>query len=215
MFRAAWVLFKRDIQLVIKDRMECFLVLMFQATVVGIFPLALSDLKVLPSVAIAYSWVSLLLAMLLGTDLLFKKDAEDGSLAFLRQSATPFWLLVFAKVWAHFVCTALPLILFSPVYALLLGVQVSQLLPMMAHLFLGALAMSAILSLSAAFSLLAQSGAALQVLIVLPLMSPVMILGPQAMHNPGAMYGLLALATLFLSILPVLSAYILDECYES
>jgi len=212
--KAAWQLYKRDVQLAFHDRLECFFTLVFQAIVVGVFPLALSELEALPAIAVGYLWITLLLAMLLGTDQIFKKDAEDGSLYILRQSACPMWLLVLAKVLAHFTYTALPLIILAPIYGVLLGISTPVLPLLCLTLLLGALSMSVVLSLGAAFSLLAQGGAALQVLLVLPLLVPVIIMGPQALHNPGALFGLLALGTLFFTLLPVCAAFVLEMGHE-
>ena len=64
-----------------------------------------------PRIAPGIVWIAAFLAMLLGLDRLFRPDHEDGSLILLRQADLPLSAVVAAKLIAHWLVSALPLIL--------------------------------------------------------------------------------------------------------
>ncbi|MCL7708651.1 heme exporter protein CcmB, partial [Enterobacter kobei] len=68
-------------------------------------------------------WVAALLASLLAMDRLFRDDARDGALEQLMLLPTPLPVVVIAKVTAHWVATGLPLVVLSPLAALLMGLN--------------------------------------------------------------------------------------------
>ncbi|HID4445874.1 TPA: heme exporter protein CcmB, partial [Klebsiella pneumoniae] len=68
--------------------------------------------------------VAALLAALLVMDRLFRDDWQDGSLEQLLLLPTPLVAVVLVKVVAHWMMSGLPLLIVSPLAALLLGMSV-------------------------------------------------------------------------------------------
>ena len=68
-------------------------------------------------------WVAALLAALLVMDRLFRDDWQDGSLEQLMLLPTPLVAVVLVKVVAHWMMSGLPLLIVSPLAALLLGMS--------------------------------------------------------------------------------------------
>ena len=85
--------------------------------VYGIRPVSYTHLGV--------AWVAALLSALLSFERLFRDDFIDGSLEQLMLTAQPLALTALAKVVAHWLLTGLPLILLSPIAALLLSLEVN------------------------------------------------------------------------------------------
>ena len=61
--------------------------------------------------------------MLLGLDRLFRDDEADGTLLLFRHAAIPLEAIVFGKMIAHWLLTALPLLVASPLLAVLLAMD--------------------------------------------------------------------------------------------
>src|SRR5690606_7258688 len=97
---------------------------LFFIIVGAIVPFAVGpDKALLAAIAPGVVWIAAFLAMLLGLDRLFRPDHEDGSLVLLRQSELPLSAVVAAKLIAHWLVAALPLIVASPVLAVLLAME--------------------------------------------------------------------------------------------
>lgn len=79
--------------------------------------------QLLARIAPGIIWVAALLASLLALERLFRDDLQDGSLEQLMLLPLPLPAVVLAKVMAHWVVTGLPLLILSPLVALLLGMD--------------------------------------------------------------------------------------------
>ena len=94
--------------------------------VVSLFPFGVGpEPGTLSKISPGVLWVAALLATLLALDHLFKSDYDDGSLEQMLLSPHPTSLLVLSKIIAHWLVTGLPLILISPLLALLLHLPTS------------------------------------------------------------------------------------------
>ena len=95
---------------------------MFFLILVAIMPFAIGpDLNLLARLGPAILWIAALLSTLLGLDRLFQADADDGSLDVLVNAALPLEVVVLVKCAAHWTTSALPLIVVSPLFGLMLG----------------------------------------------------------------------------------------------
>jgi len=128
-------------------------------------------------------WVAALLSTMLGLDKLFRDDYHDGTLEQLIASAYPLPLTVLAKVAAHWVITGLPLVLMTPVFALLLNLESSALLATVLTLLLGTPLLSFIGAIGAGLTVGLQKGGILMSLLVLPLYIPVLIFATSAIDT--------------------------------
>jgi heme exporter protein B len=152
-------------------------------------------------------WVLALLACLLSLDRLFQADAEDGTLDVMMSAPVPLSLLVLAKVAAHWLTTGVPLILGTPVLALLFNLPGEVLGMELITLVIGTPALSLIGSIGAGLTLGIRRGGLLISLLVLPLYVPILIFSVAAVDAAAsgldafphlallAATGLIALAT--------------------
>jgi heme exporter protein B len=121
-----------------------------------------------------------LLASLLALDRLFATDYEDGSLDLLMMGGMPLELAVAAKAIAHWLTTALPLVLISPVLGLMLNVELRAMGTVALTLAAGTPALTFIGLIGAALSVALRRGGLLLAVLVLPLTIPVLIFGVAA-----------------------------------
>jgi heme exporter protein B len=147
------------------------------------------------------AWMSALLALLLSLERLFQPDAEDGTLdqwIVLNQSLAQIGL---AKIMAHWLTTAVPLILASPLAAIMLGLPLDQLVRLMLSLLVGTPALSALGAACAALTVPVRRGALLLSLLLVPLAIPVLIFGVAAFDADRQASALKLLASLSLCAL--------------
>ena len=155
--------------------------LVFFLILVTVAPFALGpDLKLLARVGPALLWIAALLATLLGLDRLLQSDEEDGSLDLMLMSATPLELIVAVKCLAHWAVTALPLIVATPLFGALLGMETSAVLGVMVSFVAGTPALTFAGAIGAALTVSLRRGGLLLAILVLPLTIPVLIFGVSA-----------------------------------
>lgn len=168
--------------------------LWFFFIVITLFPLAVGpDSVLLARIAPGIVWVAALLASLLALERLFRDDLQDGSLEQLMLLPLPLPAVVVAKVLAHWVVTGLPLIVLSPLVALLLGLDSASGKALALTLLLGTPTLGFLAAPGVALTAgLARGGLLLSVL-VLPLTLPLLIfatatMDAAAMHLPISGY---------------------------
>ena len=125
-------------------------------------------------------WVLALLATMMGTEGLFRRDFEDGTLEQLLLHGRPLFLAVLAKLFAHWCVSGLILTALSPLAALLLQVPAAALPALVGSLLLGTPALTLIGAIAAALTVGLGRGGVLVAVIALPLFVPVLILGAGA-----------------------------------
>ena len=120
-------------------------------------------------------WVLALLSTLLALDRLFQADFEDGGLELMALSDAPLTLLVLAKIVSHWLTSGLPLILGTPILALLFGLSPDILGLLIVSMLIGTPGLSLIGAIGAALTVGIRRGGLLLSLLVLPLYVPVLI----------------------------------------
>ena len=114
----------RDMRLAIRVGGGALMGVLFFLIVVTLVPFAVGpDLAQLRRIGPAILWLGALLASLLTLDRLFAADQEDGSLDLLLMGTTPLELSVLAKAAAHWITTALPLVIAAPLLGLFLNLE--------------------------------------------------------------------------------------------
>ena len=112
---------RRDLVLAWRRRSDIAMPVLYSLIVVMLFPFALGpDQALLQRIASGVILVTVLLAMLLALDAMFASDIEDGSLEQLMLAPQPLALMLGMKILAHWLTTALPLIVVSPLLAAML-----------------------------------------------------------------------------------------------
>ena len=115
-------LIRRELKTAFRNRAEIVNPLWFFLIVITLFPLGIGpEPQLLARIAPGVVWVAALLASLLSLERLFRDDLLDGSLEQLLLLPTPLAITVAGKVCAHWLVTGLPLLLLSPLLALLLS----------------------------------------------------------------------------------------------
>jgi heme exporter protein B len=171
----------RDMRLAVRVGGGAVMGALFYFIVVAMMPFAIGpDLNLLARIGPAVLWLGALLASLLALDRLFATDHDDGSLDLLMMGALPLELTVAAKGIAHWLTTAVPLIVVTPVLGLMLNVDLSSLGWVALTLAAGTPALTFIGLLGAALATAMRRGGLLLAVLVLPLTIPVLIFGVAA-----------------------------------
>ena len=176
-----WILVQRDLLMAWRRSSDIFSVVMFFILAVVLFPLGVGpELDTLRKIAPGIIWVAALLAAMLSLDQLFQSDADDGSLDLLLLAPIPLETIVIAKCCAHWMVTGLPLILVAPILGILLNLPLSGFAVMMITLIISTPTISLLGSVGAALTIGARRGGVLVALLILPLLTPILIMSANA-----------------------------------
>lgn len=178
---ALLAILKRDMRLAVRVGGGALMGALFFLIVVAMMPFAIGpDLGLLARIGPAILWLGALLASLLALDRLFATDHEDGSLDLLMMGPIPLELAVAAKAIAHWLTTGLPLVLVTPLLALMLNLDLRPAAVLMLTLAAGTPALTFIGLIGAALAVALRRGGLLLAVLVLPLTIPVLIFGVAA-----------------------------------
>ena len=212
--RAFASLLRRDLLIAVRDRSDLVNPLLFFVVVCTLFALGVSPrAELLAVMAPGVIWIAALLATLLSLDRLFRSDFEDGTLEQMLLSHQPTVVLVLAKTAAHWLTTGLPLLVLSPLLALILALPLPAYGVLAATLLLGSPVLSLVGGIGVALTVGLRRGGALLSLLVLPLYIPVLIFAAsavsaaaQGLPATGQLYMLGAFLTLALTLAPLATA---------
>ncbi|MBE1236659.1 heme exporter protein CcmB [Phaeovibrio sulfidiphilus] len=177
----------RDLRLALRQSSDSLIVVGFFVVTVVLFPFGVGpEVSVLERISAGVLWVTALLASMLSLDRIFQQDYEDGSLDLLTRAPAPLTGIVLAKILAHWLTTALPLVVAAPVLAVLLQMSPEGFSALVAALLLGTPTLSLIGAVGAALVLGARRGGVLVSLLILPLYVPVLIFGVSAVDGAAS-----------------------------
>ncbi len=184
-YRSAFMLIlKRDVTLAFRHKDDIINPILFFIIVITLFPLGIGpEANTLSRIAPGIIWVAALLSTLLSLDRLFKSDYNDGSLEQMLLSPHPIFILVLAKIVAHWLLTGLPLIFIAPLLAVLLHLNENSYGALMITLLLGTPILSLIGAIGVALTVGIKKGGVLLSLLVLPLYIPVLIFATSAIDT--------------------------------
>ena len=184
-YRGAFMLIlKRDLTIAFRHRDDIINPLLFFIIVVSLFPLGIGpEANILSRIAPGIIWVAALLSTLLSLDRLFKSDHDDGSLEQMLLSPHPVFILVLAKIVAHWLLTGLPLIFIAPLLGVLLHLHTDSYGALMLTLLLGTPVLSLLGAIGVALTVGIKKGGVLLSLLVLPLYIPVLIFSTSAIDT--------------------------------
>ena len=171
----------RDMRIAVRVGGGALIGVLFFVVVVTLTPFAVGpDLALLKRIGPAILWLAALLASLLALDRLFASDHEDGSLDLILTGRAPLELVIAAKGLAHWLTTAVPLIVAAPLIGLLLDIEPPAQAGLVLTLLVGTPALTFIGAVGAAIAVTLRRGGMLLAIIVLPLTVPVLIFGVAA-----------------------------------
>jgi heme exporter protein B len=177
----------RDLTLAMRRRADVLTTLFFFLIVVSLFPLGVGpELDTLREIAPGVIWVAALLASMLSLGRLFSDDYQDGTLEQILLLPHPLSILVLNKVVAHWLVSGVPLVMFSPLLGMQMGLDMESIGILMVTLVLGTPVLSLIGAVGAALTVGLRGGGVLVSLLVLPLYIPVLIFGAGAVDSAAA-----------------------------
>ena len=179
--KAWWAVVRRDLTISGRRLSDAVAVVMFFVLAVVLFPLGVGpELEILQRIAPGIIWVAALLAAMLSLDQIFQSDADDGSLDLLVLAPIPLETIVLAKCCAHWMVTGLPLILAAPILGFLLNLPAIGHVVMLITLVVATPTISLVGSVGAALTVGARRGGVLVALLILPLLTPILIMSVSA-----------------------------------
>jgi heme exporter protein B len=190
----------RDLRLAARTGGDALTLVLFFVMAAAIMPFAIGpDRVLLARLAPGLVWIAAFLSMLLGLDRLFLADEDDGTLLLLRHAAIPLEAVVAGKVVAHWLLTALPLLVASPLLAVLLAMDGGLWGRTVLALLLGTPALTAFGVIGATVTVSLKRGGLLAPVLILPLAIPVLIFGVALVAAPeGSSAALLFLCAISL-----------------
>lgn len=172
---------RRELVSALRRRGDILNPLWFFIIVITLFPLGIGpDPAQLARIAPGIVWVAALLSSLLALERLFRDDFIDGTLEQLMLMPCPLGVLVLAKVFAHWLLTGLPLLLLSPLVAVLLSLDMVGFKAVFWTLLLGTPILSLLGAIGVALTVGIGKGGILLSLLTLPLYIPVLIFATSA-----------------------------------
>jgi heme exporter protein B len=173
---ACAALLRRDLTLAWRRRGDIAMPVLYALIVATLFPFALGpDPVLLARIAGGVVFVTVLLAILLSLDNLFRADIEDGSMEQLMLAPQPLALMVGMKILAHWVTAALPLIVVAPLLAGMLKLPQDTIPVLVLALLLATPLLSLLGAVLVALTAGSRRSGMLLALMLLPLCVPVVI----------------------------------------
>lgn len=167
---------QREFTIAFRKPSEILNPLWFFLMVITIFPILMGpNPELLGKIAGGIAWVAALLSALLSFERLFRDDYLDGSLEQLMLLPLGLPQVALAKVVAHWLLTGLPLILLSPIAAILLSLDTHVWWALVLTLLLGTPILSCLGAIGVALTVGLRKGGTLLSLLILPLFLPVLI----------------------------------------
>ena len=138
MIQSMLMIIRRELLIAFRRQADVLNPLWFFIIVITLFPLSIGpEPNLLARIAAGIVWVAALLSALLSLERLFRDDFQDGSLEQMMLMPLPLQLVVIAKIIAHWLLTGLPLIIISPLLAVLLSLDFNTWLTVVLTLLVG------------------------------------------------------------------------------
>ena len=210
---------RQDLAIAWASRMDGAVMLIFFVIIVTMFPLAIGpDAATLAPLAVPIIWIAALLSILAGFDRLFSADSRTGWIDQIALSNLSLAYYAVAKAAAHWLVTAVPLLLTVPVMAILLQMPIATIASLIVALIPGTIALTLLGIIGASLSEGARRGGGLMALLVLPLAVPILIFGvlasqSETLASPHLML-LGAVGLVLMAVAPPVAAAALAESDE-
>lgn len=178
MLKTLWTVFYFELLLLWRRSQEWLYPVAFFVIVISLFPFAFSpDPLLLQTMIPGGVWIAALFASILSVETIFHADMEEGSLEQWMLSSVPLPFLTLAKLAAHWLATALPLILLTPFIGWLFQLPADATFILAASLLLGTPILTLLGALGVALTIGMRQQGVMMSLLILPLAAPVLIFG--------------------------------------
>ena len=169
---------KRELDINIARQSEWLSVLLFYVIVISLFPIAIGPISnELAVFAPAIIWVAVLLTTFIAQESMLRLDYQIGVFDQMLLSKHPFSLLLLAKILAHWLVFAVPMILLTPILAISLSMSLLSFTVLTLSLILGTLILFLVGAIGSALTVSLARGGVLLAVLILPLYVPVLVLG--------------------------------------
>lgn len=169
---------KRDILTNSRSLIDLISIVGFMILIIILFPLGLGPIQEkLNIVSNAVIWVGLILAIMPSLEKLLQKDFENGWLDQIATSPIPLEIVMLSKGISYWLIILIPLIITSPIFAILLDMDLKNIPWLVISISAGSLAISLIGLSGSALILGARRGNILLPILIIPLMTPILIFG--------------------------------------
>ena len=204
---AAMALLKFELRAALRQRSHLATTVIFFIVVCSLFPLAIGTQPLLlQRIGGGIIWVAALLASLLSIEKLFEHDKDDGFLEQLLLSSAPLSLLIIAKLIAHYLIVAIPLLIMAPLLGSMFHLSLSMISVLWLSLLLGLPIIQGISAIGAALTVCLPRGGLLLALLVLPLTTPALIISTMAIDAARVGLPISGYFALLLALLLVVAA---------
>ena len=207
---------ERDLLIAWRNRQDLGVLLIFFVIIIALFPLAIgTNGKVLYPLGVPIIWIAALLAILAGFDRIFTQDVRDGWLDQIILSQLGLGWYALAKAISHWLTAGIPLLIMTPLMAIMLNIPAQQWPPLLIALLIGSMGLTLLGVIGAALSEGARRGTALMPLLILPLAVPLLIFGTLASQSDHGIISphlmlLAAVFVLLLALAPLVAASALE-----
>ena len=175
---------KREFALAMRQKSEVMQPLVFLLIMVTLFPIGISPSPtLLQKIGPGIIWIAAILSTLLSLDRIFRDDFHDGTLEQMILSGIPIELLATAKVVCHWLITFIPLLLVTPLVAILLNLSPNTTFVLIVTLLLGTPVLSLLGAIAVALTVGLGKGALILALILLPIFIPLLIFATSAVNS--------------------------------
>jgi heme exporter protein B len=205
---------KRDFLTNSRSLIDLISIIGFMLLIIFLFPLGIGpDKEKLGHVSNAIIWIGLILAILPSLEKILQKDYESGWLDQIATTDVPLEIVLLSKSISYWLIVLIPTILSSPLFAILLSMELKYLPWLILSMSIGGLGISLIGLNGSALILGAKRGNILLPILIIPLMIPILIFGVgineavKIGESPfGNLFLLMALTLIYLVISPFISA---------
>jgi heme exporter protein B len=205
---------KRDFLTNSRSLIDLISIIGFMLLIIFLFPLGIGpDKEKLVNVYNEIIWIGLILAILPSLEKILQKDYESGWLDQIATTDVPLEIVLLSKSISYWLIVLIPTILSSPLFAILLSMELKYLPWLILSMSIGGLGISLIGLNGSALILGAKRGNILLPILIIPLMIPILIFGVgineavKIGESPfGNLFLLMALTLIYLVISPFISA---------
>ena len=208
---------KRDVLVNTRSLIDVISVFGFMLLIIILFPIGIGPTKEkLDIVSNAVLWISLIIAIIPSLEKMLQKDFDSGWLDQIATSPAPLEIILLAKSISHWLIVIIPLIIASPLFAILLDLEFNQIPWIILSMSIGGLSISLIGIIGAALVLGARRGNVLLPVLIIPLIIPILIFGVgineavEIGNSPlSHLFLLIAFSLIYLVISPFVSALLI------
>ena len=205
------VIFKRESKLFYNNIVDLLSNILFFVLSIFVFIFALgTDEQLLKTIGVGIIWSLLLLSSTLSLRKFYEDDFKNGILTIINMGGISYELLVFLKIFSHFVFVQMPFIISIPIAGTLFNLPANDIYNLILTFLIGSLILSCLGSISASMNLLNKTNFSIGSIIVLLFSIPLIIFSVginNADDNFNALINLLiGIALIFLGISPWASA---------